>query len=520
MDLAVYIDELLSLHGELKVPGIGTFKRIRIKSFYNVETDTFYPPHYQAHLDTTPSGDDDTLIKYISNRNGVSTGSARYFVNKYISDLQEQSLIAEVPVKQLGWLYQQGGHLKFRSNISGMANPVRYGFSPIHLHNRTEPEAVITQKKPVTQAPSSPEFKATNVPVSTTPLAPAPTVHTPVTDAADDYNGPVPKRHTGRAELRNQPETPAIPSHIPTPAEANQAVETASKPTMSNWIVSGVLLLIIVLGGIIWYENSANKRATEEHQRAAEHVQGSPGASIADTVIINHGNATGVDTTVQVRTQANTDTAITQAQPAGITALQHASAPVTTTSRYILIGGSFDVQEQANAAVKRYQAQGIHAQIYKNNPGRKITISVGSFDTYTAAQAEKRRLVKTYQLTSSNLYVEDTSENPTATVFQTAQPSSSNNTAIVGEPSNTQHYKFALMSGAFSTLEQANQIIKRYHERGINAGSYINTKTSKLVKIVLGYYSTYNEGMAAKQKLVQEKNLRSRDIYVETLRNQ
>lgn len=505
MDLAVYIDELLSLHGELKVPGMGTFKRIRVKSYYDVEADIFYPPHYQAHLDTTPVSDDGILVQYISNRNGVSIGSARYFVNKYINDLLHQSFLAEVSVKQLGWLHQEAGQLKFRTNISGAANPVRYGFTPVSLQN--QPEPIVIQQKPAYKAMVT-EPKVSEQPITVSPvLPPAPVAHDPVFAVEERYDGPVPKRHSGRPDLRQKPEVPAKPNPVPTPVQVNSTVETASKPAMSNWIVVGVILLVLVLGGVIWYKTLVDRQANDESKRATNHVQGSSDAGLTDTVIINHGNITGADT--PVNTQANTNNTAVQTQSDG------------STLRYVLIGGSYDTPEQADAAVRNYQAQGIAAKIYKSNPGRKITVSIGSFDTYTAAQAEKLRLVKLYHLTSSNLYVDDVNESQNASAAPSTQPvTTPTGSGTASELPNAQNYKFALMSGAFNTDEQANEIIKRYHERGINASAYKNAKTSKFIKIALGYYSTYAEGMAAKQKLVQEKKLKSRDLYVETLRNQ
>lgn len=83
---------------------------------------------------------------------------------------------------------------------------------------------------------------------------------------------------------------------------------------------------------------------------------------------------------------------------------------------------------------------------------------------------------------------------------------------------NTNGYRFALMSGAFSTEEAAEKVVWRYKSIKVEAAIIKNISRSKYFKVTLGFFKTYAEGKAAKIKLVKEKHLRDRDLYVETLK--
>jgi hypothetical protein len=82
---------------------------------------------------------------------------------------------------------------------------------------------------------------------------------------------------------------------------------------------------------------------------------------------------------------------------------------------------------------------------------------------------------------------------------------------------NTKNYKYALMSGAFYTMEEAKRMIDRYKSKGIAAGVVTNGP-SKYIKVGLGFFETYADTQAEKDRLVKSKNLRAENLYVETVR--
>ncbi len=82
---------------------------------------------------------------------------------------------------------------------------------------------------------------------------------------------------------------------------------------------------------------------------------------------------------------------------------------------------------------------------------------------------------------------------------------------------NTKNYKYILMSGAFYSVEEAKRMIDRYKAKGVNAG-IVNNGPSKYVKVGLGFFETYADTQAEKDRLVKSKNLRPENLYVETVR--
>lgn len=83
---------------------------------------------------------------------------------------------------------------------------------------------------------------------------------------------------------------------------------------------------------------------------------------------------------------------------------------------------------------------------------------------------------------------------------------------------NTKNYHFALMSGAFTTELAAQKVVWRYKQIKVEAAIIKNISRSKYYKVTLGFFKTFAEGKAAKMKLINEKHLRERDLYVETLK--
>ncbi|WP_342647757.1 SPOR domain-containing protein [Mucilaginibacter sp. CSA2-8R] len=104
-------------------------------------------------------------------------------------------------------------------------------------------------------------------------------------------------------------------------------------------------------------------------------------------------------------------------------------------------------------------------------------------------------------------------------VQQTAKVTKDTTAAAVSglELVNAKNYKYILMSGAFYSVEEAKRMIDRYKAKGINAG-IVNNGPSKYVKVGLGFFETYGDTQAEKDRLVKSKNLRAENLYVETVR--
>jgi len=131
MDLAIYINELLGLRGEVNVPGVGYFTQKRIAGYYNESEKKLYPPHHEIVFNPEPR-DDDGLAVYISKKKNISPASARYFIEKYTAVLKQKASDGNAEISGLGQLYYEYATLAFRTDKkSGENTPSFYGFAPV-----------------------------------------------------------------------------------------------------------------------------------------------------------------------------------------------------------------------------------------------------------------------------------------------------------------------------------------------------------------------------------------------------
>ena len=51
MDLSYYLSEILEQQGEVNVPGLGHFAKVRVNGYYNDDEARFYPPYNEIQFD-------------------------------------------------------------------------------------------------------------------------------------------------------------------------------------------------------------------------------------------------------------------------------------------------------------------------------------------------------------------------------------------------------------------------------------------------------------------------------------
>jgi hypothetical protein len=133
MDVGFYLGELLMQQGEVSVPGLGYFVQVRVSGYYDEATRKFNPPYHQAQFDVQ-SIDDDALAEYIAEKKNISVASAKYFAEKYITNLKQQALLGEVPIGNLGWFYTELAQLTFKPADKIIDDTIFYGFEPISIN--------------------------------------------------------------------------------------------------------------------------------------------------------------------------------------------------------------------------------------------------------------------------------------------------------------------------------------------------------------------------------------------------
>jgi len=151
MDIAGIISELLEHQEKLVVPGLGTFYRSRLEGYYNKEQQQFYPPSLQLQFNPELQEDDNELAQAIATDNSISTSTARYHLDKFVTNIIQLSATENVPLGDLGIFSVRRSQLVFMPKKLNNNNELFYGLAPVRLRRNRMKEGTIS--KPVIQMP-------------------------------------------------------------------------------------------------------------------------------------------------------------------------------------------------------------------------------------------------------------------------------------------------------------------------------------------------------------------------------
>ncbi|MDB5155871.1 MAG: hypothetical protein JWR50_578 [Mucilaginibacter sp.] len=118
--------------GEVSIPGLGNFERLRMSGYYDENERTFYPPYHRAKFSASQS-DVDSLANYIALKKHISGASAGYFVEKYVSNIKQEALTGEVAVGNIGWFYTADDQLTFKPADKIPDDSIFYGLEPVGI---------------------------------------------------------------------------------------------------------------------------------------------------------------------------------------------------------------------------------------------------------------------------------------------------------------------------------------------------------------------------------------------------
>ncbi len=335
MDVGFYVSELLELHGNITVPGLGRLVRARIDGYFNEAEQTFYPPRYEVRFEPDLAEDDDTLINYIADKKNISVASAKYFIEKHVINLKQEALTGEVMMGNTGVFYIENNELTFKPD-SLQGDKAFYGLSSVKANK------VITQ--PVAEIVSEP--------------------------------GSAPS-----------PEALESPNIEPVIEQDNVIYE--DEPTSRgarNWIIIFAVIIGLALAvfGLQRYNPAAfNKLLGREVKPVAAPKQ----VVVVDTTktdtAVKSTDSTKVDTLTAKNKSINNRTIIPAVTGTG--------APGST--RVELIIEAFKSLQKANAALERYKAKGVNAYIVPDAPGKRIMLSAGAYPTRDSAKVAMNALI-------------------------------------------------------------------------------------------------------------------------------
>ena len=398
MDVSLYISELLELHGEVNVPGLGHLAQTRVSGYYNAADFKFYPPRTEVTFDPSRLIEDHVLTQYIADKKTISLESSQYFTEKYIINLKEDALYNDVPIANIGWFYNNGGKLAFKANkITN--DPVFYGYPAVRANKLLSQTATT-----VTHAPEpAPIPEPIPEPVSEPePTAPA-------------YQM-VPERIADSVEELEEPEEELY----------------YEEPRTNRALRTGLIILvaILVLLGIAYAVYRYKPSAFEQIENYFQPKKSEAKLEGANTIKADT-NTMAPDTTVRIDSAVIADTVIKKNTPAGqvtdkinktevtkttvvtapvgkpvttgpkpnaVTALTAGPKPAAATApkvkKYGIIVYTAKTMDEANRVVNNYNAKGVNVQIVPGKKAPRISITAGSYNTIDEAQVAFTKLIE------------------------------------------------------------------------------------------------------------------------------
>ncbi len=385
MDVAYYISELLGQLGEVNVPGLGYFARLRIDGYYDEREATLYPPQYKVAFDRQ-SIDDDALYQYIAEKKNISLASSKYFTEKYITTLKEQAAKSEVAFAELGVIYITNGNITFKASPTSAGDPSFFGYPQIKLNKLGDtPIAEPTAPKspePVYIPKLEPELPVESVQKqeSATPVSeeykPQPTIYSLDPDtyepAADEHD-----------EL--------IDVDVPHLDDTKPKKLTYVRVLTALAIVAALTALVVF--GLYRYDPVLFNGITT--------VKNTPVAVKHDSVKTD--TAAQKTDTGKTNATVKTDTTAKIPTPVAATVTPAAVNDTLTKIHYEILGGAFQTLDEANIAIGNYKHLQINARILNNVPGKLYKVTLGTYFDYQQAVNAEDTLLKTKKISKNSI---------------------------------------------------------------------------------------------------------------------
>ena len=358
MDLAIYINELLGLQGEVNVPGVGIFVQKRVNGYYNEEEGKFYPPSHEIAFNPD-STDDSGLADYISRKKNISPASAKYFIEKYAAGIKQDASAQSATITGLGQLYYEYSTLTFKADKNAQSNdPAFYGFAPVEPYKADESgiaaETPVTPDKPVVEEP----------------------VEESVPEVADE----VPPQDITTEEIKADTET--------VEEEPVYEYEEEEKSGSRKWVVILLFVMVLLLAFGVSYQYKPEWFGKKR---------------LVDTTVIINGPAPAPVKTAD--TVKKSDTVKGKAQDTTAKSTVATVDSLAGKPHFDVIGGSFLNQKEADVAIKNYKSIGVVAKP-ADMPGRRVKLSLGSYATKEEAENARKELIKAHKAPKDSFTIE------------------------------------------------------------------------------------------------------------------
>lgn len=113
MDILQYLIELLKIHKEIGIEGLGTLYKKKIPGRYDTQNHQFLPPSHILEF-TEELVENNHLSQYIQHKRGISKESAKYFIATFVNEIKNSlQKTAEYQLENIGTLKLMDAKLHF-----------------------------------------------------------------------------------------------------------------------------------------------------------------------------------------------------------------------------------------------------------------------------------------------------------------------------------------------------------------------------------------------------------------------
>ncbi|PJJ84587.1 HU domain-containing protein [Mucilaginibacter auburnensis] len=357
MDVGFYLSELLMQRGEVKVPGLGVFSQARMSAYYDENAHLFYPPYNKVQFEAKADTADTELAEYLVDEKNISFASAKYFIEKYIVNLRQQAIVADVPLANLGVFSIEHGELSFKANNALGTDAELFGLAPVQI------------------------FKADAIPDATKTLTAQVVLYPPAPNQEIEAQAPVEEQEEiiEHTDEDNSIQPPHDESYSAFPDDEEE--QERSRGPWRAILITTIILAVLAGGLFALYRYQPATFAQLQFWK--NNTPDTPVKARPSTIVIP-----GIDSlhTDSVKKALDTTAKV---------------ADTIKTKRFELISGKgFKNLWGAGEALKKYRAMGFtDARLLEDFQGPLIKISIASFSSLSECEEMRLRLIKEGKLT-------------------------------------------------------------------------------------------------------------------------
>jgi hypothetical protein len=341
MDLADYLSDLLLQHDEVSVPGLGYFTKEGKSAVYNDQDARFYPPFHQVNF-YPQLKDDDVFTQYVADKKNISLASSKYFTEKFVNTLREQSQSGKYVFADIGFFQIDHGQLVFEPNEKIPSDPSFYGYAPIEIFKYIEPLTPLNTEHIIYPPPPS-------------------TIQAP-------------------EEL------------VEVPQDINEDVGEVKKSHTLLVLILVIIIFILAIFTVLSFYPAAITRLKYEYLKIT--------TSAPVTVLKYKPNPQPKK--VKDKDTSAKPVVPLPAPSSQVVDL----TDTFKSSRFELIAAKYRHPKKADAAIKMYKAKGLDSKLAAGIPGPLLKVSVGSYHNKEEAGKARAALIKAGKISLKSQIIE------------------------------------------------------------------------------------------------------------------